>query len=149
MRKRTLGVVLLAGLAMSGAGAFTASNTVTAIDGGTANVGGYAEATVSGATVTAINYVQDPLNASLMDTVEFWATGDLVGKDASVRLLDTASGTPSSVGNYSCDTGTTAASGTEVLPGVTLPTGTSTKFVCATADEPIADFEEIGITVNN
>ena len=31
MRKRTLGAVLLAGLALSGAGAFTASNTIAAV----------------------------------------------------------------------------------------------------------------------
>jgi len=147
MRKRTLGVVLLAGLAISGGGAFTASNTVSAVDGGTANVAGYGEATVSGATVTAINYVQDAGNASLMDSVEFWATGNLVGKDASVRLLDTSTTPPSPVGNYVCDTGTAVASGTTVL-GIALAAD-STKFACATADEPIADFEEIGITVNN
>ena len=50
MRKRTLGVVLLAGLAMSGAGAFTGSNAMPS--GSATATAGYGEVTASGVTVT-------------------------------------------------------------------------------------------------
>lgn len=141
MRKRTLGVVLVAGLAMSGGGAFTASNTMTAVNGGTTNVAGYGAATVTGATVLSIDYVQDTANASLMDQVKFVADGDIVGKNGSVTLW---SGT-TNVGNYTC---TSEASDGVVVLGAALTAG-DTVFTCNTADEPFAEFTSIGITVNN
>jgi hypothetical protein len=141
MRKRTIGVVLLAGLAMSGAGAFTASNNDTAIEAENANVAGYSNATVTGATVTAVDYVQDTANASLIDQVKFVATGNLVSKEASVILWNNTT----SVGNYTC-TGS-SASGVTLL-GQAL-SASDTLFTCSTPDEPIADFNSLGITVNN
>ncbi len=142
MRKRTLGVALLAGLAISGGGAFTASNTMTAVDGGTKNVAGYGAATVTGATVTAVDYVQDSANANLIDQVKFVATGDLTSKDASVILWNGATNN----GNYTC---TAALGAGSLIPGLGTVAGTDTVFTCSTPDEPIAEFNSLGITVNN
>ena len=146
MRKRTLGVVLLAGLAMSGAGAFTAANDVTAVNSGTSNVAGYGAATVTGATVTAIDYTHDSTDGSLLTQVQFVATGDLVSKDARVTLWNTTPNPDTNEGSYSC-TGTLVTSGTTVL-GIVLGAD-STRFTCAVTNEPIASFNSIGITVNN
>jgi hypothetical protein len=147
MRKRTLGVFLLAGLAMSGAGAFTASNTMTAVEGGTKNVAGYGAATVTGATVTAIDYTHSTTDGSVLTQVDFVASGSLVGKQARVTLWDTATDPDTNEGSYACDTGT-AQSAAAVVLGVTL-TEASTLFSCTISNEPIADFNSIGITVNN
>ena len=140
MRKRTLGLVLLAGLAVSGSGAFTAANDVSAVNGGTTNVAGYGAATVTGATVKSVDYVQDTANGSWIDTVKFVAAGDLVGKEATIRLIGTTTT------NHVCDTGA-SSSGLTVL-GVVLAAG-DTVFTCQTPDKPVADFTSIGITVNN
>lgn len=88
MRKRTLGVVLLAGLAMSGSGAFTASNDMTGVSGGTKNVGGFGTATVTGATVTNVAYTVDPLTVdnSKVSAIVFTATEVLTGKTAKLTL---------------------------------------------------------------
>lgn len=140
MNKSTLGIALLAGLAISGGSAFTAANDDTALEATNANVAGYSNATVTGATVTAVDYTQDSANASLIDEVKFVATGNLTGKQASVVLWD---GTTNK-GNYTC----TAAAGSGTVLGVTIAS-TDTIFTCSTPDEPIADFNSLGITVNN
>lgn len=140
MRKRTLGVALLAGLAFSGASAFTASNDVTALEQTNANTAGYGAATVTGATVLSVDYVQDTGDGSRIDSVKFVADGDLIGKEATIRLIGT------STSNHTCDTGV-ASSGVTVL-GQALGAG-DTVFTCSTPDKPIADFTSIGITVNN
>lgn len=85
MRKRTLGAALLAGLAVSGAGAFTASNTIS---GSTA---GYGSAAVSGVTVTNTNYTVDPLDNSKITAVSLTHAADLTGK--TVKLELTSAGT--------------------------------------------------------
>ena len=94
MHKRTLGVALLAGLAISGSGAFTASNDMTGVSGGTKNVGGFGTAVVTGATVTNVSYTVDPLSADSSDVsaVVFTATENLTGKTAKLTL--TKAGTP-------------------------------------------------------
>ena len=88
MRKRTLGVVLVAGLAMSGAGAFTASNDMTGVTGGTDNVGGFGTAVVTGATVTNVSYTVDPatVDNSKVSAIVFTATENLTGKTAELTL---------------------------------------------------------------
>jgi len=130
MRKRTLGVVLLAGLAMSGAGAFTASNTMSQ----TSNIAGYGQATVSGATVTDIKYATLATDASKLTQVVFTTSTDLsagVGKTAKMTLRS-ATGVMGSA--YSCTIGAFA-----------LGTGDIT---CATADNPlVADVASTGLTV--
>jgi hypothetical protein len=82
MRKRTLGIVLVAGLAMSGAGAFTNSN---AVDASVAGVGANA---VSGVTVTDIDYTlatavtgEDEISAA-----DFTTGTDVRGKNVILRL---------------------------------------------------------------
>ena len=145
MRKRTLGVVLLAGLAMSGAGAFTASNTMTAVEGGTKNVAGYGAATVTGATVTAIDYTHDTTDGSLLTKVDFVTLGDLSTKNARITLWDTSDS--SNEGSYACTAGTVVSTGT--LLGVSI-TEASTPWSCTISPgEPIAAFNSLGITVNN
>ena len=88
MRKRTLGVALLAGLAISGGGAFTASNDMTAVNGGTKNVGGFGTATVTGATVTNVAYTLDAatVDNSKVSAIVFTATEVLTGKTAKLAL---------------------------------------------------------------
>ena len=88
MRKRTLGAVVLAGLAVSGAGAFTAANDMTAISGGTTNVAGYGTATVTGATVTAVHYNLTATDQSKVDSIDFTATGNLSTKTALLSLTN-------------------------------------------------------------
>jgi hypothetical protein len=83
MRKRTLGAVLLAGLALSGAGAFTASNTIA---GSTA---GYGTAAVSGVTVTDTNYTLSLTDNSKVTAMSFTHADNLVGKTV---LLDLKNG---------------------------------------------------------
>lgn len=140
MNKRTLGLALVAGLAVSGGSAFTAANDDTALEATNANVAGYSNATVTGAVVTAVDYTQDSANASLIDEVKFVATGNLTSKQASVVLW---SGSTNN-GNYTC----TAAAGSGTVLGVAVPS-TDTIFTCATPNEPIAEFDSLGITVNN
>lgn len=82
MRKRTLGVVLLAGLAMSGAGAFTASNTVAD------SVAGYGEAAVTGVTVTDTSYTLHAVDKSSVTVITFTHAEDLTGLNVVLGLQD-------------------------------------------------------------
>ena len=142
MQMRTLGAVLLTGLVVSATGAATASNDDTAIEAANKNVAGYSNATVTGATVTAVDYVQDATNASLIDEVKFVATGDLSTKEASVILWNNTTNN----GSYACQAA--LSDGTVTVLGVAVASG-DTVFTCSTPDEPIADFDSLGITVNN
>ena len=134
MRKRTLGVVLVAGLAISGAGASTASNTVTS--GGTA---GYGTATVSGGTVNSIKYVHDDATATVTDAT-FIADGDWGATlnptaAGSVRFLNSA-GTV--LASWDC----TPAAAADLTSG-------DTTFDCVSdgTDPAIADVATVGITL--
>lgn len=125
MRKRTLGAIVLAGLAVSGAGAFTASNTLPAT-----STAGYGAAAVTGATITNITYTPLVADPSKLATVVFTSTTDVTGKTSKMTLR-TASGVVGAA--YSC------------VNGVFLVTQSIT---CATADNPnIADFDSVGLTV--
>lgn len=98
MRKRTLGVVLLTGLALSGAGAFTASNTMSQ----GSNVAGYGQATATGATVTDIAYTALATDANKLDSVTVTTSTNITGKTAKLVLkLGTTH-----VGTYACTLGT-------------------------------------------
>lgn len=97
MRKSTKLVLVAAaaGLAVMGAGsAFTAGNTVPA------STAGYGSGTVSGVTVSAIHYVQDAADASLLDTVVFDTSDDITTvPQTSTLTLEFSSGSPV---QYSC-----------------------------------------------
>lgn len=143
MRKRTLGVVLVAGLAMSGAGAFTASNTVSAIDGANKNIAGYGQATVTGATVTSINYTTVATDATKLASVKFQSSDDLTAKKGYLTLRDAVG----QMGNpYTCSVTYYPVSATSTPP-VTVA---YSEAICATADNPvIASIVGTGITVSN
>lgn len=123
MRKRTLGVVLLAGLAMSGAGAFTAANDMTAVQNTDKNVAGYGNATVSGGKVSSINYSQDALTQKVTGAT-FVAVGDWTASTSagSIRFLD-GSTTPVQLAAWTC---TKAAGALDALGAIL-----DTKFTCA------------------
>jgi len=140
MRKRTLGVVLLAGLAISGSGAFTAANNMDAVADAGENVAGYGSATVTGATVTDISYDLDDTDPALLDAVIFVATGDLTSKVATMVLRSTSG----IIGDYSCSA---AASGGVTLLGTELTPG-DTVFTCAAADVAVASVTATGLTVS-
>lgn len=82
MRKRTLGVVLLAGLAMSGAGASTASNTIAD------STAGFGDAAVSGVTVTDTNYTLAALDQSKVTAMSFTHAADLTGMTVLLELTN-------------------------------------------------------------
>src|SRR4051794_12604263 len=82
MRKRTLGAVLLAGLALSAAGAFTASNSIAN------STAGYGTATVSGVTVTDTNYTLAALDNSKVTAMSFTHVSDLTGKTVKLDLTN-------------------------------------------------------------
>ena len=87
MRKRTLGVVLLAGLAMSGAGAFTGSNSFTNASD-TNRVAGYGAVKATGVTVTKTVYDFNDVD-SKMDKIVFTASGkNLTGLTSRVTLTN-------------------------------------------------------------
>jgi hypothetical protein len=99
MRKRTLGVVLVAGLAMSGAGAFTNSN---AVDTSVAGVGAN---TVSGVTVTDIDYTlataatgEDEISAA-----DFTTGTDIRGKNVILRLKGTGGSVLTTASNLAAE----------------------------------------------
>ncbi len=119
--------VLLAGVAVAAAAAatsaFTASNDVSA---GNA-VLGYGEATVTGATVTAVAYNRDPANDGLLTDVVFTTSTPITTETAKMTLKDGAT----VQGVYSCVLGGTAPAQT---------------FTCATT-APIDSFDTVGLTV--
>ena len=130
MRKRTLGVALLAGLAISGGSAFTASNTMSQ----TSNIAGYGQATATGATVTDIKYATLTADHSRLSQVVFSSSSDLlagVGKTAKM-VLKKSDGTV--LGSYDCTIGAFVTGNNDIT--------------CATADNPeVALVAQTGLTV--
>lgn len=126
MRKRTLGAVLLAGLALSGAGAFTAGNNFT----NTSDVAGYGTNTVTGATVTNIHYNVTATDSSTIDSIVFTATENLTGKTSTLQLFS----------------GSTAVVAPNTCANVYT---TSTAITCTfTTPESIAAFDKVALTVS-
>jgi hypothetical protein len=82
MRKRTLGAIVLAGLAVSGAGAFTASNTVAD------SVAGYGTANVTGVTVSNTAYTLNATDSSKVTAMTFTTAQSLVGKSVVLQLTN-------------------------------------------------------------
>jgi hypothetical protein len=112
MRKRTLGAVLLAGLVISGTGAFTAANDMTGVTGGTNNVAGYGTAVVSGATVTGVHYNVNATDQSKVDSVVFNTTEDLSGKTAQLKLTNSKGAAPTQTSTCTPAAGLLGASNT-------------------------------------
>lgn len=120
--------VLIAGAAVAAAGiatsAFTASNDVPN------SVAGYDEATVTGATVTKIEYVVNATDVSLLDSVKFTATQNVFGMKAYLQLQET-DGDP--VGSpISCTVGAYT---------------TTTPITCTTTGTEITSFQGLALTV--
>ncbi|GAC1441286.1 MAG: hypothetical protein NVSMB55_08610 [Mycobacteriales bacterium] len=130
MRKRTLGAVLLAGLAVSGTGAFTASNTFS----NTTNVAGYGSSTATGATVTNVSYTTLSTDATKLASVVFTTTTNITNMTAKMTLMNGTAVLGASP--YACTLGTWNA--------VT----TSMTVTCATGDNPaVANLTSTGLTV--
>jgi hypothetical protein len=120
--------VLLAGVAVAAAAA--ATSAFTAANDLDNSVAGYDEATVSGATVTSIEYVLDSVDASLIDSIDFVATENLAANTAYLQFTD-AVGAPVGAA-IQCDT----------------PVWSTTSLIsCPTPDKAIASFVGIGLTV--
>ncbi|MDT0274278.1 hypothetical protein [Blastococcus goldschmidtiae] len=120
--------VLLAGAAVAAAGiatsAFTASNSVNN------SVAGYDEATVTGATVTDIDYNVNATDSSVLDSIDFLATENVSGMQAILQLQ--------------------LADGTAVGSPITCTVGaftTATPINCPTPGREITAFQGIGLTV--
>jgi hypothetical protein len=130
MRKRTLGAVLLAGLAVSGTGAFTASNTLPAT-----TVAGYGAAAVTGATVTTIQYTPSATDSSKLSQVVFNSSTDVTGKTATMTLRSSGAqvGSP-----YTCTLGAYALT----TMAITCSTGASDA-----ARATFASFDSVALTV--
>lgn len=130
MRKRTLGAILVAGLAVSGAGAFTAANPMN----NATNVAGYGTSTATGATVTAIGYTTATTDATKLASVTFTTTTNITGMTAKMTLLNGAAVLGASP--YACTLGTWNA-----------VTG-NMSVTCATSDNPlVANLSSTGLTV--
>jgi hypothetical protein len=120
--------LLVVGLGMTAAAAtgsaFTAANSLPA------SVAGYGQATITGATVTDIDYVPYSLDNTDVETVIFQSSTDVTGKTASLTLK---SGT-TVVGTFSCTLGAFA---------------TSMDITCDTsvAHPDFSSFDTVGLTV--
>lgn len=132
MRKRTLGVVLVAGLAMSGAGAFTGSNTFS----GTPDTAGYGSVTATGVTVSNVKYNTSATDASQLASVVFTVVENVtLGHTATMTLRNTADGVFS----------TTSCGAAAALDTANLALGYS--ITCDNGDTSYASFESVGLTV--
>lgn len=100
MRKRSLGVVLIAALAASGFSAATAGNTFT----NTTNVAGYGQSSVTGTTVSKIAYTTMSTDATKLESVVFTSATDITGYKAKMTLKDSA-GTVIGASPYTCTLG--------------------------------------------
>jgi hypothetical protein len=140
MRKRTLGVVLLAGLAMSGAGAFTASNAGVSTNG--AQALGYGEAVVTGAVVTDVAYNVNTTDASRLTSVVFTSSDNLTGKSAKLALrLGAAADTQSTC------TITYTASATGILGTLGIADGEDYSTITCPTTAKIESFDTVGLLV--
>jgi hypothetical protein len=130
MRKSTKLITVAAALgfvAIGAGSAFTASNTVPA------SVAGFGEGLVTGATVTAVHYVQNAADPMKLDSVSFDSSTDLTATTVTMTLKDGSlviMGSP-----YAC-TYTAYAAG-------------ATTITCLTADNPlISDLGATDLTVS-
>jgi DNA-binding LytR/AlgR family response regulator len=125
--------VLLAGVAVAAAAAatsaFTAGNDLTAAGN---SVLGYGEVTVTGATVTAIDYNLNPSDNSVLTSIVFTTSTTITTETGKLTLTDNSDPlAPVVEGVYTCDLAGTAGGQT---------------FTCATTAK-LADFDTVGLTV--
>jgi hypothetical protein len=121
--------VLLAGVAVAAAAAatsaFTASNSLPQ----TGNVLGSAQVTVTGATVTDINYVPLAADATKLDKIVFTSSTDVTTQTVTMSLKDSVNATvvvPCTMGTYSA----------------------TVLITCQdAANTPISSFDTVGLTV--
>jgi DNA-binding LytR/AlgR family response regulator len=122
--------VLLAGVAVAAAAAatsaFTAGNDLSAAGN---SVLGYGEVTVSGATVTAIDYNLNALDNSVLTDIVFTTSTTITTETATLTLTDSTG--PTVEGVYPC-----------ILAG----TAGSQTLTCATTAK-LADCDTVGLTV--
>lgn len=109
---RLVSIVVAVGAIAIGAGsALTASNTVPA------SVAGFGGNSVTGATVTAVHYVQNAADASKLDSVNFDTSTDITGTTVTLMLKD---GSNADLGGpYSCTYGAAVAGSTAITCDVT------------------------------
>jgi hypothetical protein len=136
--------VLLAGVAVAAAAAatsaFTAGNDFTGVP---ANVAGYGQLEVTGATVTDIHYVVNGADGGLVDAVEFTTTTNITGATSTMVLRTgaTAGAGGTVVGApYAC---------TEKTPWNSAGTPPTLVLACATNATPVSftAFNAVGLTV--
>jgi hypothetical protein len=121
-----LSAVALSAAAVTGS-AFTAANSVPP------TVAGYGENTVSGATITDIDYVAYASDNTDVETVVFQSSTDVTGKTATLTLK--MGTTPVGLSPYACTLGGYAA-------------GTMDITCDTSADHPDFDsFDTVGLTV--
>lgn len=130
MRKRTLGVVLLAGLAISGGSAFTGSNTFSG--GSDTRTAGYGAVTATGITISDTKYNLSTTDASKLASVDFTTSTDVTtGYSMKMTLRS---------GSTVVDTSTCTAAALVTVP-VTY------KISCDNADTTVSSFDSVGLTV--
>ena len=132
MRKRTLGVVLLAGLAMSGAGAFTGSNTFS----GTPDRAGYGSVSATGVTVSNVKYNTSVSDASQLASVVFTVEEDVTSGHTSTMTLRSATDAVFS---------TTTCGAAAAIDLLNLSLGYT--ITCDNVDTAYSNFESVGLTV--
>ncbi len=132
MRKRTLGVVLLAGLAMSGAGAFTGSSTLPS-----SSSAGYGTVGATGVTVSDVDYSLDTTDSSKIDIVTFTTVTNVVTGFTMKMTLRNAS--DAVVGSADC------SASAETLLGVA--TGNYLIACDLGTTVKLSDFSSVGLTV--
>lgn len=124
-------VLAAAGIAAAAAvtgSAFTAGNDFSGV---TTNVAGYGQATVTGATVTNIQYSPLTGDSTKLGEVRFVTSSDLTGKDAFLTLKST---------------------GTNVLSDLqcSVDAGTSTITCTISSSHPLfTAFDTVGLTVTD
>lgn len=146
MRKRTLGVVLLAGLAMSGAGAFTGSNAMPS--GSATATAGYGEVTASGVTVTDSKYLLSTDNSSV-DEIRFVVSqGSLSGLTSHVTLTNSGTVvTEMDCTNLSGSSAGDVVTAAALTPSVVLTATTSLIQCDFSSAQALTSFNKTGLTV--
>jgi hypothetical protein len=129
--------VLLAGVAVAAAAAatsaFTAANDFTAV---TPPVAGYGQVSVTGATVTDVDYTLVALDKTKLDQVVFTTSTDVT--DAALTQTMTLKSGTTVVGTYGC----TPSVYTPGSPG-------SMTLTCDATDDPLLSaFNAIGLTIS-
>lgn len=126
MRTPHVAVAVAAAVTVATGSAMTAGNTLPS------TIAGYGEASVSGATISAIDYIPLTTDHSKLSSVVFTSTTDLTLLTATMTLKN--GGTQVGASPYGCNVG--------------VWSGTEMTVTCATSDNPaFADFDTVGLMV--